>query len=99
MSTLQSLRLEDAAPLDSMESGDISLDCLSQKCLSHCRKKKKNSKIGQQNPVGGMSDKARFFTVSLVAVKGEDKQSEEYLELSVQATGGRLRNILTYESA
>jgi len=98
MSTCQSLRLQDAIFVDSMESCDISMDCLSQKWLSHCRK---TSKIGQQNPVGGRSAKAQLFTVSLVAVKEEDKRVlsiKEYLELSLQATGGCLRNILTYES-
>lgn len=64
-----SLQLDGTTLLDSMESGDISVDCLSQKCLFHCRGE---NKIGQQNPVGWRSDKAVRSTASAVAVnKGE----------------------------
>lgn len=72
-----------------MESGDISMNCLSQKCLSHCRKK---NKIGQENLVGGRSDTAQFFMVSLAAVKEGDKRSERQVGKSraLPASDGRV---------
>ncbi len=100
MSKCQSLRLRNAALWDSMESGDISMDCLSQKCLSHCRgrKKKKKNKIGQQNFVGGRSDKAGFSRwVRLLWKEGrqtecraskERKGAGKNLELSPTSHGG-----------
>lgn len=83
MSTCQSLRLEDAALWDSMESGDISMDCLFQKMpfLQQAKKKKPN-KIGQQNLVGGKSDKAQFSRWVWLLWKEKDKQSAEQDRLS-----------------
>lgn len=60
MSTCQSLWLEDAALLDSMDSGDIS-EMPSPNCGRE-KKRRKKIMLGQQNVVGGRSDKARLFT-------------------------------------
>lgn len=102
MSTCQSLRLVDAALWDSIESGDISMDCLSPKCLYYSlRRKKKPNKIGQHNLVGGRSDNTQFsqwFRLLRKEKRNREQSKEEYLQRSVRAMGGRLRNILTYES-
>ncbi len=72
MSTCQSLWLRDAAFWDSMESGDISMNCLSQKCLSHYWKKKQD----RSTEFSGWEEwYSSVFMVSLAAVKEEDKRS------------------------
>lgn len=82
-----------------MESGDISMNCLSQKCLSHCRKKKQD----RSREFSGWEEWYSSVFHGEFGCCERRRQTEWEASRKISSSPcerweGRLRNIFTYES-